>query len=528
LGEVGQVASELPGIRLNGTADQLGCVDHVLESHAMSARARERLQSSPEGERPEAGHGGTEERSVQSDSLGSWRASWNTAGPQRVVQPTLLIAATVGAVLAAEGLPPAPVVDPRARVALETVIALSALVAGGRLIANFRRDHEWRGLLVLCTVLAMLLTDFATGAAPTLLGLHDLRFGSSAWLGGGLVAGVALTAAALSPAEAVAGPRELTGLTLVLSLGSAVFAGLLIEITASGASSTSVPHDDRAIALGIHTVSAVLLGLAAVAFLAECKSGDTASALLAGAAILLAGANLQYLAIPAPHTAWVTPREGFRLGAYALILGFAQVRHARLRREETYAALRSERDRIARDLHDGLAQDLACIAVQGQRLNCELGPEHPLMRAVRQALVVTRGVIADLTASTAPSTEAALRVVADELGHRFDVQVAVRVETAAGPDGEPDASQREHLVRIAREAIVNAALHGTARRVDVVLLQRGRSLLLRVSDDGRGMTDGDRSGFGVRNMRAHAASIGGRLNAQPRAGGGTELELRVS
>jgi signal transduction histidine kinase len=494
----------------------------------MSGRGRKRLQSSLNGEGPEVGYGETEGHAVHSGSLGSWRAPWNTSGPRAVVPPALLIAVAVASVLTAEGLPPLAVVDPRARVALETVIALSALAAGGRLIANFRRDHEWRGLLVLCAVLAMSLTDFANGAAPTLLGLRSLPFGGSAWLGGGLIAGVALTAAALSPADSIAGPRELTGLTVVLGLGSAVFAGLLIQITTSGATSTSAPHNDHAIALGIHSISAALLGLAAVAFVAAHRSADSGSRLLAGASILLAGANLQYVAIPAPETAWVTPREGFRFGAFALLLVFAHVRHARLRRHESYAAVRSERDRIAHDLHDGLAQDLACIAIQGQRLDCELGPQHPLMLAVRQAIAVTRGVIADLTASTAPSTEAALRVVADELGHRFDLQVEVRVETDAGPDGEPDPSQREHLVRIAREAIVNAALHGTARRVDVVLVQHGRSLLLRVCDDGRGMAEGYRSGFGVRNMRAHAASLGGRLNAQPRAGGGTELELRVS
>jgi signal transduction histidine kinase len=64
--------------------------------------------------------------------------------------------------------------------------------------------------------------------------------------------------------------------------------------------------------------------------------------------------------------------------------------------------------------------------------------------------------------------------------------------------------------------------------VDVVLLRRERSLLLRVCDDGSGIAEGNRSGFGLRTMRAHAASLGGHLNAYPRVGGGTELELRVS
>jgi signal transduction histidine kinase len=474
------------------------------------------------------GFGETEEHPVHSGILDAWRAPRSPDADRVVTLPALLIGAAAGAVLMTERLRPLHVDDPRARVVLETVIALLAVAAVGRLIANFRRDRKLRELLVLCAVLAMSLTDFAQGAAPALLGLRSLPLGDSAWLGGGMIAGVALTAAALSGADSPAGPRELAGVTAILGLAAAAFAGLLILTIGSGATSASVSHNDHAFTLAIHSASAALLGLAAVAFLAQRRAADSGCEALAGASILLAGASLQYVAIPATETAWVTPREGFRCGAYALLLVFAHLRHARLRRQASYAAIHSERERIARDLHDGLAQDLACIAVQGQRLECELGPQHPLMLAARQAIAVTRGVIADLTASTAPSTEAALRVVADELGHRFDLHVEVRVESDAGPAGEPDPSQREHLVRIAREAIVNAAVHGTARRVDVVLLQRGRSLLLRVCDDGRGMAEGDRSGFGVRNMRAHAASLGGRLYAQPRAGGGTELELRVS
>ena len=219
-----------------------------------------------------------------------------------------------------------------------------------------------------------------------------------------------------------------------------------------------------------------------------------------------------------------------RLAAYGLLLAGAYLQHAKLQRDAASAAIASERERIARDLHDGLAQDLACIAAQGQRLDCELGPEHPLMVATRNALAASRGVITDLTASTAPTTEAALRMIADELEHRYGIQVLVRAETdtALSPGDELEPTRREHLIRIAREAIVNAATHGLARHVDVVLRRRPGTLLLRVSDDGRGISDAQRSGFGLRSMRARAASLGGQLTAHPRAGGGTDLELLVS
>jgi signal transduction histidine kinase len=250
----------------------------------------------------------------------------------------------------------------------------------------------------------------------------------------------------------------------------------------------------------------------------------------AAACLLLAGANLRYLVAPALRIDWVTPQICLRLAAYCFLLAGAYVQHAKLRRAAASAAIASERERIARDLHDGLAQDLACIAAQGQRLDCELGPEHPLMVATRHALAASRGVIADLTAATAPTTEAALRIIADELEHRYDLQVQVRVETDAAliPDDELEPTQREHLIRIAREAIVNAATHGLARHVDVVLLRRPGTLLMRVSDDGRGISAAQESGFGLRSMRARAASLGGQLSAHPRADGGTDLELLVS
>jgi signal transduction histidine kinase len=283
------------------------------------------------------------------------------------------------------------------------------------------------------------------------------------------------------------------------------------------------------VALGAETLSAAILSASGIAFLLQSRRGERERGCLAGASFLLAGAALESLVLPAVATNWVTAREGLRLAAYALLLGCALERFAKIRRTEAHVAISTERERIARDLHDGLAQDLACIAAQGQRLHSRLGPDHPLMVATRHALAASRGAIADLWASTAPSTEAALRLIADELAHRFDVEVQVRIEAdiplTADTDLEP--SPRENLVRIAREAIVNAALHGTARHIDVVLLRRRGNLLLRVSDDGRGISDTQRSGFGLRTMRARAAVLGGQLSAHPREEGGTELELVV-
>jgi two-component system sensor histidine kinase UhpB len=103
--------------------------------------------------------------------------------------------------------------------------------------------------------------------------------------------------------------------------------------------------------------------------------------------------------------------------------------------------------------------------------------------------------------------------------------VLIETDTVLSPDAELEPTQRETVIRIAREAIVNAALHGSARHVDVVLMQRRGTLLMRVSDDGRGIDDVPRPGFGLQSMHARASSLGGELNTRKRKGGGTDLEL---
>ncbi len=122
--------------------------------------------------------------------------------------------------------------------------------------------------------------------------------------------------------------------------------------------------------------------------------------------------------------------------------------------------------------------------------------------------------------------------MADELAARFTVIVNVNVDEGAeqSPAGELQSFRRDEIVRIAREAIVNAAAHGGAHRIDVTL-DRGRcAMRLRVSDDGCGIArDAMRSknGFGLQTMTARAKTLGGRMTVRPGLHGGTELEVLV-
>jgi signal transduction histidine kinase len=453
------------------------------------------------------------------------------AKPRPIVTRSVAIA-VVAAIVCGFALLPAHAVAPDARGELEVAIAVSAIVTSWLLIANWRRSRELAALLLLAGLLAMSLADFVSLGLPALKEMSRTESSNGVRLGGELVAALAIAAAAIAGLKSAReSHRELVGFELGVGAGVVVL-GLLLAILMGARAlhtGTGGAGDDPA-ALSVHTISAAILFAAAIAFVARSPHADSPTVLFAAACLLLAAANLRYLATPAVRTDWVTPKDGLRLAAYGLLAVGAYLQHAKIQRNAASAAIASERERIARDLHDGLAQDLACIAVQGQRLDCQLGPDHPLMVATRHALATSRGVITDLSAFAAPSTEAALCMIADELAHRYDLDVNVRVETdpALGRDDALESAQREDLIRIAREAIVNAATHGTARHVEVVLLRRPGTLLMRVSDDGRGISDTEVSGFGIRSMRARAASLGGQLSAHPRAGGGTDLELLVS
>ena len=453
--------------------------------------------------------------------------------PDWLVRLGVATGALSAIVIGSELVKPIHVTSPSGRAALETLIALSAIFTARLLVANFQDSGRLPDLILLCALVVVALTDFAYCAAPAFTAGASPESGGGARLCCSLIVSVAFAAAAFAPSKAIRYPRP-------RAIGAAILAGATIVLLCQVIERATGSHwnatlqnvgihgaSQRPVALAVQLVAAAVLVVSAFAFLRRGWRGEIRCGLLAGAAFLLAAARLQYLALPAVAADWITPREGLRVAAYALLLASAYWEYVLRRRARALAAIKSERERIARDLHDGLAQDLACIAVQGQRLGIELEPEHPLMIAARNALATSRGVIADLSASTAPTTEAALRIIGDELRHRYGLQIAVRIEIPGGPagGGDLDPAEREQIVRIAREAIVNAAVHGAARHVDVVVAKTARDLVMTVSDDGCGITDAYGSGMGLRTMRARAAALGGWLTARPRAGGGTELLL---
>jgi signal transduction histidine kinase len=399
--------------------------------------------------------------------------------PGRVI---LLAGLTAGAVCLGL-LWPLHVTAVGGRAGIETAIPLLALLSALLFGSRFRRTRR--------------IDDLALAAAVAIAGLAELAFATLP-----AIAGLSLVAR---------GNEAAAGVTAAVAVGIAVMA-------------LAPPHEE------IRWRRRRTTGPAASALARPRLPASLATALLTAGCLLLTSAGLQGL-LSRQAADWVTPGDGLRLVAYGIVVAVAVWRHAEMREAVAAAALNAERKRMARELHDGLAQDLAFIAVYAQGLNSDLGPEHPLLIAARRALDASRGLMADLAARSAPTTGAALALVADELAARFGVRVEVRSAPVMALTGRADLGppEREEIVMIAREAIVNAITHGHAQRIDVTLDLEDRRPLLRVSDDGGGVRSGTpHGGFGLPTMRARAESLGGRLVMRRGAAGGTELEVCVA
>jgi signal transduction histidine kinase len=168
----------------------------------------------------------------------------------------------------------------------------------------------------------------------------------------------------------------------------------------------------------------------------------------------------------------------YSAAAAAAGLTLAAAHVLRLRRtRRRFAAILDERTRIARELHDTLAQGLAVVGLQLDALAAHLPPSPAVAvsrhldharRQIRSSLVEARRSVWDLRAPSVDEWElcAALAALAREVGETGALECRFR------GDGEPSAlgeSARRHLYRIAQEAVSNVVRHARARRVEVAL-----------------------------------------------------------
>jgi signal transduction histidine kinase len=416
--------------------------------------------------------------------------------------------------------------DPSLRSGLDTLVVLCALMSAVLLLANFRQTRLAKDLLLLAGMVTAGLTTFAFNTLP------GYGYQTSIYGAGGrsaltiLVAGI-FVAVAFAPDErrVVAGRRAAR-----LAVPAAVcFVGLgeLIDLIAGPVHRVGPAGDFRGVSVVLTLVSFSGLVIAVYGFAGRRWLRDPDAWLLAGAALLQAIAQMSRLTLTVVPQGWLTPSDALRAATYGLMLVVSVRLYRRSQAQRARDAIHGERRRIARDLHDGLAQDLAFIAAHSDRLARDYGSEHPLAVAAKRALAASRGQIIDLEASHASTTEEALRQVARELATRFGVRIGVVVEHPGGADFRP--ADRRELVRIAREAITNGIRHGGAQTITVTLGSQDDGLLLRVTDDGCGFSGAVSAtagtGLGLQTMRDRAQKLGGRLAAGQSEHGRTQIEV---
>lgn len=197
----------------------------------------------------------------------------------------------------------------------------------------------------------------------------------------------------------------------------------------------------------------------------------------------------------------------------------------------------AERNKIAEEVHDQMAQTLALCRMQLSQLASELGNQTSRAKAeeirglVETALSEARGLIAELSAPLLRELGlvAALHNVAERLAKRY--ALAVQIDAEIGHTPVPDTVA--HLVfRAARELVTNVGKHAAAQSVQLSLTRKDRDLVLTVVDDGKGLLTRQHvelgvGGFGLMSVRERAVYLGGALTVSHPVGKGTRVVLSL-
>jgi signal transduction histidine kinase len=422
---------------------------------------------------------------------------------------------------------------PTLHVALETAASLMALFAGflalGRLGRRTRVD-EWT---LACALMVFALLNVFFVSVPALSQLIPRDLAVWVTLAGRSLGAALFALAAFAPRHRLRWPGMMlmaaaagaaTAALLAIVLVGALAGRLPAELAATLPAGPARPDLGAHLALlALHLALAALYSAAAVGFLRRCRRlGDEFLGWLAVAAVLAAVSHINYALDPSQHATWVYNGDAYRLCFYAVLLAGSIREIWSYWRTLSEAAVVSERRRIACDLHDGLAQELACLArnldsLGGQADDDALGR---MRWAVERAQLESRRAVSTL-ARNGKAIEVALAETAVELAERC--HVGLELSLASGARLSPARS--EALVRIAGEAITNAARHSDARNVRLSLERDGPGVRLRVSDTGRGFdTAVPAVGFGLASMRERALSVGGDLRISSAPGRGTEVE----
>lgn len=429
------------------------------------------------------------------------RAPWRPLARVLVV----LVSAVAGGV-AADAL----LGDPGARSAVVNAATGSAGAVVVTLTAYLfvRRMHRTLALSDVMLASALTLLPAVSAVAAV------MPAGITAPMATGVVAAAGLAAAAVAGGRTLRGARR----------ADEVYVAMLVAGALLVAGAALLAGDVPAPALTIvHLMAAAGTGAAGATFFRASAPGrDPVLPWLGLAAGIVAAAHLTDALLPSSAGDTLTGGTVVGVAAWLALLAGGGRDFEWAYRRDAEAAVLDERRRLAHELHDGLAQELAYISTQSRRLAGHPGAEH-LAEAADRALEESRAAILALTSPADEPLERAVSVAAQSLGARAGIDVTVAVRP--GLDVPPDV--RRALLRILREAMGNAARHGQARTVRVSL-DGPSPLVMAIADDGSGFEPtevGRPDSLGLQIMHERACNLGGRLSVESRVGQGTTVAV---
>ena len=422
---------------------------------------------------------------------------------------------------------------PAVRVAVETGAALIALMASYLVLGRFFRGRRLDDL-VLAVALAMLSCSNLLSAI--LLAASHFGSGRIVANGGNLAGAILIAVAAFAPQVPLGRRRHLALSVLgMAALVVALAVGMLVALDHFFGSTpmlvernTSHPHlETRVYLIVAQSLSLGAFLLAAIGFARRAESErDSFLTYVSVGVVLAAFARLHYLLFSPVHTGWIRTGDIFRAAFYVVLLIGAGREIGEYWRGLAQTAVLEERRRIARDLHDGVAQELAFIGRRARRLASHSGLDaaREIAASAERALGDSRRAIAALTKPLDQPLADVLIEAVEEVAARHDVTLDLAIEQGV----EVNADAREALVRIACEAVSNAARHGGA---DVVRVELSNSNGVRfaVCDDGSGFDPEQptHARFGLSIMRERAQAVGGSFHLRSSPGTGTDVEVTL-
>lgn len=460
-----------------------------------------------------------------------------TRRPRDLVGAAVVLAAVATVAVALDPSVRLAFEAPELRTAFQTAQALIAAMAAYLIFGRVRRRRMLNDLALVFALGLFSVTNLFFAAIPS-VGFRDGSLVFEAWapLVLRFLATVVVAWAALSNDRQM--PRTWTrpgvGVVIAVDVIAAVVTLVIALLHTRLPEAVRLVGDTvgapdlrgHALLRGTLVVMALLLGGAAVGFLRRVeRRRDPLLLSLAVGSVFLGFGYACFAVYPSLDTEIVQSGDFLRMAFYLVLLVGAEREIDRYWARLADVVIYEERRRLARDLHDGVAQELAYVVGQTRLLvkgNAPPGTDERVAAAAERALDESRRAITALTTMDDEPLHVAIAHAAEDVAGRVGVEVRVD----ASPEHEVGPDAREAILRIVREAVSNAGRHGGARNVQVLF---GADGVLRIADDGSGFdvaAAGD-GRFGLVAMRERAERVGGRFAIESQPGKGTLVEVSL-